>query len=303
MKKNVKLASLFFLGLFLFAACKKDIPAPTASFTVVMDGGVVTFIAEVTNDSKYEWDFGDGSYINTLHAPVHTYSQIDVPVDIVVSLTIKGPGGEVTVKNTITIPAKTKMEYLTGGKPSAPNSRKWRLNQKAAFLDVTLADANLTSQIPDAYKIGGILASVGLSKAYLDEFVFKSDGTLTINSKGGGVLASLAYCLGNGIPLASYYADLGLAYTKSFSLPAGATFAINEGKNYTIGTPLGDVTYPKVMTLSFTNGGFLGLQDFTSECIIKKITDTEMNAILFYAHPSYGAKPMLALNVTFEAIK
>lgn len=303
MKKYFKLACLFFLGVILFAGCKKETPLPTASFTATVNAGVVTFTAVVTNDSKYEWDFGDGSYINTLHAPVHTYAQIAVPVDIVVSLTIKGPGGQVTVKQTITIPAKTKMEYLTGGKPAAPTSRKWRINIAAAFFDVTLADANLTSQIPSAYRIGGILSSVGLSKAYLDEFVFKSDGTLTINSKGGGIFASLAYCMGNSIPMSAHYNDLGLAYTSSFTSPAGATFTINEGKNYTIGTPVGDVTYSNVMTLSFTNGGFLGLKDFTSECIIKKLNDTEMNAIIFYAHPSYGAKPMLALNLTFEAVQ
>lgn len=300
MKKIFKLASLFSLGLILLIACKKETPAPTASFTATIDGGVVTFTAVVTDDSKYEWDFGDGSYINTLHSPVHTYVQVAVPVDFVVSLTIKGPGGEVTVKNTITIPAKTKMEYLTGGKPAAPTSKKWRINKAASFFDVTQADANLTSVIPASYRIGGILNSVGLGNAYLDQFVFKSDGTLTINSKGGGIFASMAYCMGNSIPMGAYYADLGLAYTSSFTPPVGATFTINEGKNYTISTPLGDVTYPNVMTLSFTNGGFLGLKDFTSECIIKKLMDTEMNAVIFYANPQYGAKPILALNLTFE---
>jgi len=303
MKNFFKLTCLLSLGLMLMVSCKKETPAPTASFTAQINGGVVTFTAVVTNDTKYEWDFGDGSLINTLVSPVHTYAQIAVPQDFTVSLTIKGPGGQVTVTNKITIPAKTKLEYLTGGKPDAPKSKKWRINQKAAFFDVTLADANFTSQIPSAYQIGGILASVGLANAYLDEFEFKSDGTLTINSKGGGIFSSLAYCMGNNIPMASYYADLGLAYTKSFTTPPGATFTINEGKNLTISTPVGDVTYPNVMTISFTKGGFFGLQDFTSECIIKKITDTEINAICFYAHPKYGAKPMLALNLTFEAVK
>jgi hypothetical protein len=303
MKKRFKLAGFVFLGLILFVTCKKETPAPTASFTAAVNDGVVTFTAVVTNESKYEWDFGDGSYINTIVAPVHTYAQTATATDFTVSLTIKGPGGQVTTTNKITIPAKTKMQYLTGGKPDAPASRKWRLNQAAAFLDVTFADANFTSQIPASYRVGGILASVGLGSAYLDEFVFKSDGTMTINSKGGGIFSSLAYCMGNNVPMGSYYADLGLAYAKSFTGPTGATFTINENKNYTVGTPVGNVTYSNVMTLSFANGGFLGLKDFTTECIIKKLNDTEMNAILFYAHPSYGAKPMLALNVTFEAIK
>jgi len=301
MKRKFKLVGLFFLGLILFITCKKETPLPTALFTYSVTGNTVTFYAQVTNDSKYEWDFGDGSYINTLHSPIHSYSSYGV--DYTVNLTILGPGGSTTVTNKVTIPPKTKIQMITGGNATTPSSKKWRLNRSAAFFDVTLADANLTSQIPSAYRIGSILGSVGLSNAYSDEFVFKSDGTMTINSKGGGIFASLAYCLGTGTEMGAYYADLGLAYTKSFTSPAGATFTINEGKNYTLGTPLGNVTYANVMTLSFANGGFLGLKDFTSECIIKKLNDSEMNAIIFYAHPSYGAKPMLALNLTFESIK
>ncbi|MEI6277325.1 MAG: PKD domain-containing protein [Prolixibacteraceae bacterium] len=300
--KKIKLAGFVFLGLILFVTCKKETPAPTASFTAAVNDGIVTFTAVVTNESKYEWDFGDGSYINTFPSPVHTYTQAATPTNITVSLTIKGAGGEVTTSNKIVIPAKTQMQYLTGGTPAAAKSRKWKINSGAAFFDVTFANATFTSQIPDAYKFGGVLNSVGLGAAYLDEFVFKSDGTMTINSKGGGIFSSLAYCMGNGVAMATYYADLGLAYAKAFTPPTAATFTINEGKDLTISTPLGNVTYPKVMTLSFNGGGFLGVKDFTSECIIKKLTDTEMNAIVFYAHPSYGAKPMLALNLTFQVV-
>lgn len=298
MKKFFKLASLFFLGLIFVVACKKETPLPTASFTATVNDGTVTFSAVVTNDSKYEWDFGDGSYINTLHAPVHTYIQSATPTNIIVSLTIKGPGGEVTVKNTIIIPAKTKMQYLTGGKDGS-SSRKWRLSSGAPTFVVAYANAGFT-QI-GSYP-GGILGAIGLAKAYGDEFEFKGDGTMSINSKGGGIFASMAYCMGTSTPMAAYYAGAGLAYTASFTPPTGATFAINENKNYVLSTPLGDVTYSGVMTLSFANGGFLGFQDFTSECIIKRLTDTQMDAVLFYANPQYGAKPILALLVTFEAL-
>ena len=110
--KKFKLASLLFLGLILAIACKKETPLPTASFTYSVTGNTVTFIAQVTNDSKYEWDFGDGSYINTLHAPVHSYSSYGV--DYTVTLTIIGPGGSTSVTNKVTIPPKTKMQLLTG---------------------------------------------------------------------------------------------------------------------------------------------------------------------------------------------
>jgi PKD repeat protein len=290
-----------FLMSFLLFSCKKDTPPPTASFTYSINDGTVTFTAEVTNDTKYEWDFGDGSYINTLHAPVHTYTQIDKAVDYTVSLTIKGPGGITSVSQKITILGKTKLQYLTGGTAASPKSRTWRINQKAAFLDVAAADANFTSQIPSSYRIGGILASVGLANAYKDVFIFKSDGTIKMTSNGGGVLTSLAYSMGNAITPISMYADLGLAYSP-ITPSTNATFTINEHKNYTITTPLGNVTYSDVLTISFANGGFLGLRDFTTECIVKNITDTSMDVVLFFAHPKYGAKPMLALVVTMEAI-
>ncbi|HEY5510920.1 MAG TPA: PKD domain-containing protein, partial [Prolixibacteraceae bacterium] len=136
MKKRFKLAGFVFLGLILFVTCKKETPAPTASFTAAINDGVVTFTAVVTNDSKYEWDFGDGSYINTIVAPVHTYSQASTPTDFNVSLTIKGPGGQVTTTNKVTIPAKTKMQYLTGGTPAAPKSRKWRIAVSAPSFNI-----------------------------------------------------------------------------------------------------------------------------------------------------------------------
>lgn len=306
MKKKLKLASLVCFGLILFATCKKDTPPPTASFTTAIDGGVVTFTAVVTGDSKYEWDFGDGSYINTLHAPVHTYVQVAVPVNFTVSLTIKGGGGQVTVTNMITIPAKTKMEYLTGGKPAAPTSRKWRISINASAFIIDLATATFTPN----YKTypGGILSAVGLSSVYGDTFEFKSDGTLTIHPNGGGIFAGYIYCALHGIANIGNAGGSGLTYAKPFTPPAGATFKINEGKNFTIttspdGVNASDVTYSNVMTLSFTNGGFLGILDSTSECIIEQITDTQMVARLFVSAvppPGQVGKPNFALKVIFE---
>jgi PKD repeat protein len=298
MKKYFNLVILLFVALIFVVGCKKDAPVPTATFTATVNDGVVSFAATVTNDTKYEWDFGDGSYINTIKAPVHTYSQLSTPQNINVSLTINGPGGEVTVKQVVVVPAKTKMQYLTGGK-DASKSRKWRLSSTAAVFAIAYANANFNQL--GSYP-GNILGAVGLAKAYGDEFVFKGDGTMTVVSKGGGIFASMAYCMGTGTAMAVNYSGGGIAYTSAFTAPTGATFTINENKNYVLPTPIGDVTYSGVMTLSFTNGGFLGIKDFTSECIIKKITDTSMDAVIFYAHPSYGVKPMLCLLATFEAI-
>jgi hypothetical protein len=57
------------------------------------------------------------------------------------------------------------------------------------------------------------------------------------------------------------------------------------------------------MTLSFANGGFLGIKDFSSECIIQSLTDTQMIANLFISAvppPGQVGKPNFVLNVYFE---
>ena len=309
MKKFFKLASLFFLGLIFVVACKKETPLPTVSFTATVKEGVVTFTAQVTNATKYEWDFGDGSYINTLHSPVHTYVQAGTATPVVVSLTIKGPGGEVTVKNTITIPPKSKLQYLTGGTAAAPSSKKWRLSASAPSFSINYATATFSPN----YKTypGGILAAVGLSAVYGDTFEFKSDGSLIIHPNGGGIFAGYVYCALNAKPNSGNAGGSGLTYATPFSSPSGATFQINEGKNFTITTApdavhAADVTYSNVMTLSFTNGGFLGIMDWSSECIIEQLTDTQMVADLFISAvppPYQVGKPNFVLHVYFEAVQ
>lgn len=308
MKKYFKLAGLLFLGLIFVVGCKKETPAPTASFTAAVNGGIVTFTATVTNFSKYEWDFGDGSYINTLVAPVHTYAQIAVDQKITVSLTIKGPGGQVTVTNPITIPAKTKLQYLTGGTPVAPASRKWRISVNAPSFLINYATATFTPN----YKTypGGILAAVGLAAVYNDSFEFNSSGALTIHPNGGGIFAGYVYCALNAVPNIGNAGGSGLSYAKPFTSPAGATFQINENKNFTITTApdmahAAPVTYNNVMTLSFTKGGFLGILDWPneSECIIESLTDTQMIADIFVSvatPPGTYSVPTFALHLYFE---
>jgi PKD repeat protein len=305
MKRKFKLAGLLLLGLILFITCKEQYPLPTASFTYSVTGNTVNFYAQVSNDSKYEWDFGDGSYINTIPSPVHAYSSYGV--DYNVSLTIIGPGGSTTVTNKVTIPQKTKIQLLTGGLSGSTSSKKWRLSSSAPSFLITAATANFQPVVQN-YP-GSILGAVGLAAVYTDEFVFKSDGSLTINPKGGGIFAGYVYCLANGIPNVPNKdaAGAGLAYAKPFVTPPGATFKLNEGISFVISTTLdgktaANVTYPGVTTLSFTKGGFLGILDFKSECIVQQLSDTRMTAVCFVStvYPGLIGTPNMALTLTFE---
>jgi PKD repeat protein len=304
MKRKLKIVSLFIGVLIISWSCKKETPAPTASFTTSVEGNVVTFTATVTDFTKYEWDFGDGSYISTIHAPVHTYSEYGKTFKV--SLTIKGPGGQVTVTQDVVIPPKTKLQLLTGGTVAAPGSKKWQISASAPAFIINYATADFKPN----YKTypGGILAAVGLSSVYGDTFEFSSDGSLTIHPNGGGIFAGYVYCALNGVANIGNAGGSGLTYAKPFTSPSGAKFQINEGKNFAITTaPDGantiDQTYAGVTTLSFTNGGFLGILDWSSECIIQQLTDTQMEAILFISAvppPGQVGKPNFVLDLTFE---
>ena len=304
MKKHVKMAGFVLLGLIFFVTCKKETPLPTVDFTYSVTGNVVTFYAQVTNDSKYEWNFGDGSYINTLKSPTHAYSAYGQ--DFNVSLTIKGPGGETTVTNKVTIPPKTKMQLLTGGSAGSTSSKKWRISVSAPTFNINYATANFSPNFK-SYP-GNILSAVGLAAVYGDTFEFKADGTLTIRPNGGGIFAGYIYCALSGIPNIGNAGGSGLTYAKPFITPAGATFTINENKSFVIttspdGVTAGAVTYPGVTTLSFTKGGFLGIMDFSSECIIQSLTDTQMIANIFISAvppPGQVGKANFVLNVYFE---
>jgi PKD repeat protein len=300
--KSIYFGLIFFVAaVFFISSCTEETsPPPTASFTVLVEGNVVSFTSEATDYTKFEWNFNDGSYINTIPNPVHTFPEYGK--DFEVTLTVLGDGGEVSVTTVVSIPVMTKMQLLTGGTDAEPGSRKWRINPDAPFFDVTDANENLTSVIPAEFRFGGALGYVGLGQVYVDEFEFKSDGTMSIHSKGGGIFTSLAYVMANSIGTSAMYADLGLAYADSFTNPEAATFILNENKDHTISTPYGPVTYPNVMTLSFDNGGFLGIMDFTTECIVTKINETEMDVVLFYAHPEAGSDPLLAMVISFESI-
>jgi PKD repeat protein len=283
MKKYFRLTSLFFSGLVFFIACKKDTPAPTASITKTITGNIVMLNAVTTDADQFLWNFGDGSEVSSEQNPTHTY--VEYGKNYTVTLTVTGGGGEATATTVITIPLMTKMEMLTGG-ASATTGKKWRMSSSTEAFRAAPDDISKATQTFPA----GMLTNLGMGQVYTDEYIFFHDGKLTINPKGGGAFAGLAYCVVNSIlnvPTATG-GGMGLTYATPYIPSANATFTLNEGKALTVavtadGIKTNNVIYPNSTTLSFTNNGFFGLMDFMSECVIQDITKDKMKVAFFFS--------------------
>jgi len=282
MKKYLKLVSLFAAVMILLAGCKKDPPAPTASFTATVVSNVVTFEVVVTDVDQYEWNFGDNSVVSTIENPTHTY--LEYGRDYTVTLVVTGPGGELTVTQTVTIPAMTKMEMLTGG-ASVTTGKKWRMSASAeAFRAKPDDELTVDKNYP-----AGVLSMLGYTTVYTDEYTFYSNGNYTITPKGTGVAAGLVYCAMNSVanvPPSADAAGAGLTLITPYTAPTGLTFALNDSKDLVVavtadGMTTSNVTYTGVRTLSFSANGFLGLKDFMTECIVQEITATTLKIAFF----------------------
>jgi len=308
MKMYFKLVGLLSLGLMFFGACKPATPVPTATITSSVANNVVTFSLKTTNSSAYKWKFGDGdtAIVYSSAAIVHAYPKDGTTYSV--SLLVLGPGGENTASTTVTIPTMTPMDKLTGGS-SFTNGKAWRVS---ASYGITLAAPDSIMTLVENFPIG-ILTNIQLSLAYTDKYIFFSNGNYSINNLGGGALAGLTYCAAKGIPnVAPQLTDsLGLTYATPLTPPDNLTFSWNAGKNLTIaatsdGKATTNVTYRNVNTLSFSNGGYFGLLDYASECVVLLLAPTQMTVAYFSSDlpaqsPQIG-KITSVLIVTLEVV-
>lgn len=285
MNRN-RITALLIPVLFIFISCSKT-PAPEASFTMTVNSNVVAFNATATNTSVYEWDFGDETSISTEEDPVHTYSRFDQRYEV--SLKVKGPGGESTVSNTVTIPPMTTMQMLSGADSTTP--KKWHLSSSKPIY-FTRPDTSLT---PIQTFPAGYLSQLGFASAYQDEYIFGPGGSFSVNLKGNGIAGGLTYCNSRGIPntVPSQAArDANLTFITPFTPPASMTYGFNEGKDLKISALINgqgvNVTFRKVSTLSLSYGGFIGIKEAMNEFIIKEFSESALTIVCFTSSSPSG---------------
>lgn len=279
--KKITLPAIFIAMIQLSSSCGKDTPAPSAVISTEIKGNIVQFTVELANADLFEWDFGDGSSISKEQNPLHIFPEYGK--EYTVTLKVSGPGGEVTVIEIVSIRSMTNMEMITGGENDA-DGKKWHLspteNAWKAMADITLT----TSQSLPA----GFLTELGFSNAYLDEFVFKHNGDYMIVPKGDGVIGGLTYCRARNIPYSlpgQEAAASGLALINPYTPPQGLKFSFSESRNYALNVSDGnssiDLILPDVMMLSFSKGGFLGINNWITDCVITSLTAKTMKVAFF----------------------
>lgn len=91
---------LSFIIILFSLGCSKEVPVPQVSFTATETiEGSVNFKSTSSNADSYLWDFGDGYSIDA-ELPSHFYPYNGI---YVVTLKVKGKGGESTVKQDIKV--------------------------------------------------------------------------------------------------------------------------------------------------------------------------------------------------------
>jgi hypothetical protein len=266
-------------------SCSKDTPAPTAEIFATIDGYTVTFNPTVTDVSTYSWAFGD-EQTSTEAKPVHIYA---VSGTFMVTLVVKGDGGEATATKEITIAASLE-EMLTGG-PAATTGKTWVLDRAFTAGDgggpIMNPPYTLTQSSAES-----VLDMFGLGDEYDNEFTFFSDGKYSVNSKNGNVLAGAVYGDSTGTTYGEPAWDIALC-AAAWDAPTSATWTLNttdlvvdaiSDPNDPNDPPAhGNVTITGQNWISLSEGAFFGILDFpsTTQFVIDEITPDKMRVSMF----------------------
>jgi len=312
--KQLFLACAILLTLStVFVSCGSDDtdPLPVVEIYAEVDADdpySISYSAVAQYVTSYNWDFGDGN-VSVEGAPTHTYAQSG---KYTVTLTAKGGGGETIATKEIEILASIQ-ELLSGG-PAMPNGKKWVMSAIAnpgtdgvsnKVIDpITGADIEFPAT-------DNLLAIIGLGVEYDNLFTFKYDGAYSLDYVNENCLAGYLYSVMEGLTITT---PTGYGLVQAVHAEAtGATWTLEEGVDLVIdaanqpvvGGAIDEVTvtFQDVDVLTFNNGGFLGLLDYTPKAIIREISSDRLSVTLFLhgvqEHPS---KPSNLITLTFDAI-
>ena len=314
MKKLLKsLGLIYLIGINILAqSCKDesdttDFPLSAVIFNSVKDKQVA-FTALTHSATNWHWDFGDGQ-TSTEQNPVHVYAESGY---YMATLTASDKNGNTASDDVNLAIAITPYVLLTGG-ATATNGKTWKLATshgagKDYFADAN-ADLTTTDGTPNPLP-DGIFGQLGMPDVYPDEYTFYYDGSYKHDVKSDGAAFGglvYQYVLNGAADVINVNGeDYGLCIA-NYTPEADATFTYTASEDLTIASVYGEngqVTYKNVSTLDFSGTEFIGFRDYQRKVIIKKITDTSMQLVLFMAaSPGYFPANTNALILSFEVVQ
>lgn len=305
----------FSLTFFVIVSCDEEEDRPTFPLSGEIfyssDGTQVAFTALTHSATSWNWDFGDGN-TSTEQNPVHVYDEGGYYLATLTAT--DGSGATVTkeVKLALDLPPYA---MLTGDHLADNyDGKTWKMTaaHSAGGDYFANADANFSvvDGTPAPLPTGIFDLEFGMGDIYKDEYTFYFDGQYRHDVKEddaafGGIVYQFVLNGGSGI-INSNGAEFGLCIA-AYTPEDNATFTFTDNENLTIPSvygPGGEITYENVATLDFSGSEFIGFRDFQQKVIVNKITNDNMQLIMFMAaaQQAIGVNTH-ALILSFEVVE
>lgn len=317
MKRKQYLLILIFLSIMVvfLPSCDEEsrptFPLSAEIFYSIV-GKQVAFTALTHSAVNWSWDFGDGNTSNEKN-PVHVYEEGGY---YLVILTTTDAKGNSLIKEARLAVELTPYAMLTGDHTADDyDGKKWKISaaHPAGGDYFANADADLTTIDPSITPLptGALDLYLGYGEVYKDEYIFYHDGRYRMDLKeDGAALSGLVYQMvtsgGSDIVKKSKMGEeFGLCIARhNPGLDATFTFIVKEDFSVpSVYGAQGVVTYKNVSTLDFSGSEFIGFKDFQKKVIVKSITDTKMQLVLFMAaSPKHLPMNTHALILSFEIV-
>jgi PKD repeat protein len=281
----------------------------SAQLSYSLVGKQAAFHALVNGSDSYQWDFGDGG-TSTERDPVHVYKDGGY-----YTVTLKVPGPESVVERTADLGVDlTPYVILTGGATDT-DGKTWKIDSSHPAGD-KFADADADFTKVQTLTSGIFGTAVGLPEVYDDEFTFYFDGSgykHDVKEDKAAFAGLVNQVMLNGGANVVHYTATSQKYglcTAGYTPEAGATFQVQEGKDYDVSSVYGSggiLTFAGVNTLSFSGTEFIGFLDVNREVIIQEISATNMRLVIFVSattddYPDAYPAATHALVLSFKAV-
>jgi PKD repeat protein len=300
--------AILFIALF---SCEEEMAPPLFEFYGTLNEYEITFKVKSANVESYLWDFGDGN-TSTEKEPVHTYGKGGL---YKVTLTVTGQGNEERTKEKsfeVAIP----IEELLAGGPGNVNGKTWKLSK--TYVSGMDGSGRVSDDMPiENASTDEVLRYFGLGDEYNDEYTFYPDGTYSIDSKNGLILAGIIFGVATetAVVISSDLNTVPLC-ASSFTPPATGTWELDyEDHNVQAFNVFTGAQEPetipltfegsdnKIARLVFSGGHFIGFLDTTPLFILKDVSADLLHvAIGLSVVEQYPLHTSLFIHLTFEAI-